>query len=341
MSAKPIVLVTGANGYIAGPTIEGFLKAGYAVRGTVRSKSSADSLVKALSSYGDDLEIVQVPDILIPGAFDSAVKGVHAIAHLAAGVSLSFTDPDPVLEVAIRGTEGVLESALNEPSVKTVVLMSSIAAITAINQEMPYRFTEADWNDAALAAVKKLGKESSGGLIYTASKVAGERAFWKFRDERKPSFTMTALNPTFVMGPQPGLESISKIGSTTGFIWQVFSGQEIPKPFTPDPSYVDVRDIARVAVFSVDHPEKTNGERFLLTSGIVPPQAAADILRKEYPERQDIIKVGQPGEGYYPGYGYPEERVLDASKAIKLTGQDFYPVEQTIIDAAKSLEKFL
>lgn len=122
--------------------------------------------------------------------------GVHAIAHLAAGVSLSFTDPDPVLEVAIRGTEGVLESALNEPSVKTVVLMSSIAAITAINQEMPYRFTEADWNDAALAAVKKLGKESSGGLIYTASKVAGERAFWKFRDERKPSFTMTALNPT-------------------------------------------------------------------------------------------------------------------------------------------------
>jgi nucleoside-diphosphate-sugar epimerase len=75
MSNKPIVLVTGANGYIAGPTIEGFLKAGYAVRGTVRSKSSADSLVKALSSYSDDLEIVQVPDILAPGAFDSAVRG--------------------------------------------------------------------------------------------------------------------------------------------------------------------------------------------------------------------------------------------------------------------------
>lgn len=75
MSSKPIVLVTGANGYIAGPVIEAFLKAGYAVRGTVRSKSSADPLVRALSAYEQDLEIVEVPDIVASGAFDSAVKG--------------------------------------------------------------------------------------------------------------------------------------------------------------------------------------------------------------------------------------------------------------------------
>lgn len=143
------------------------------------------------------------------------------------------------------------------------------------------------------------------------------------------------------MGPQPGLESISKIGGTTAFIWQILSGQEIPKPLTPNPGYVDVRDIARVAVFSVDHPDKANGERFLLASGLVPPQAAADVLRKSYPERQDIIKAGTPGQGYFPGYKFPEERVLDASKAVKVTGQDFYSVEQTITDTAKSLEKFL
>lgn len=143
------------------------------------------------------------------------------------------------------------------------------------------------------------------------------------------------------MGPQPALDSISKIGGTTAFIWQVFSGQEIPQPLSPYPSYVDVRDVARVAVFSVDHPDKVNGERFLLTAGIVPPQAAADVLRKAYPDRRDIIKVGKPGEGYYPGYAFPEDSVLDASKTKKLTGQDFYPVEQSIIDTAKSLEKFL
>jgi nucleoside-diphosphate-sugar epimerase len=111
-------------------------------------------------------------------------------------VSLSFTDPDPVLDVAIKGTQSVLESALTEPSIKSVVLMSSIAAITGSAIPPSNRVTEADWNDAALDAVKKLGKESPGPLIYVASKVASERAFWKFRDEKKPSFTMAALNPT-------------------------------------------------------------------------------------------------------------------------------------------------
>ncbi|KAF4420548.1 hypothetical protein F53441_14381, partial [Fusarium austroafricanum] len=118
-------------------------------------------------------------------------------------------------------------------------------------------------------------------------------------------------------------------------------GQEIPKPLSPNPGYADVRDVARVAVFSVNHPEKSNRERFLLTSGLVPPQAAADILRKEYPKRQDIIKIGKPGEGYLSGYAFPQDRVLDTSKTVKVTGHEFIPVERSIIDTTKSLESFL
>lgn len=75
MTGKRVILVTGANGYIAGPVIEAFLKAGYAVRGTVRSKASANALIEALSQYKNDIEIVEVPDIVAPGAFDDAVKG--------------------------------------------------------------------------------------------------------------------------------------------------------------------------------------------------------------------------------------------------------------------------
>jgi nucleoside-diphosphate-sugar epimerase len=340
MASKRIVLVTGANGYIAGPVIEAFLKAGYAVRGTVRSKASANALVEALSQYKEDIEIVEVPDIVAPGAFDDAVKGVHGIAHLATPVSLNFTDPEPVLKTAIGGTQSILESALKETSIKSFVLMSSVAAVTG-NKEGPYRFTEADWNDDSPALVKKLGKNSPGPLIYAASKAAAERAFWDFRTEKKPAFTMTAINPTFVMGPPVALDSIDKIGDTNSFIWTVFSGQDFPAALKPEPSYVDVRDIGRVAVFGVDHGDKVDGERFLLTKGVVPPQAAADILREAYPDRRDIIKEGTPGEGYLPGYAYPEYKIIDGSKAVKVTGQDYYSVEQTIIDTAKFLEKFL
>ena len=82
MAEKPIVLVTGANGYIAGQTIAAFLAAGYAVRGTVRSRSSAKAHVEALAQYGDALEIVEVPDIIAPGAFDVAVKGNAPYMHI-------------------------------------------------------------------------------------------------------------------------------------------------------------------------------------------------------------------------------------------------------------------
>ncbi len=75
MSSNSTVLVTGANGYIAARTVEAFLKAGHSVRGSVRSKASAKGLLAALPEYASRLEIVEVPDITAPGAFDEAVKG--------------------------------------------------------------------------------------------------------------------------------------------------------------------------------------------------------------------------------------------------------------------------
>jgi nucleoside-diphosphate-sugar epimerase len=107
---------------------------------------------------------------------------------------LSFTDPEPVLKGAIEGTLRALEAGHKEPSVKSFVLMSSIGAILS-TKEGPYTFTEANWNDEAGAVVSKLGKDAPSALIYFASKVAAERAMWSFRDEKKPSFTLTSVNP--------------------------------------------------------------------------------------------------------------------------------------------------
>ena len=75
MAGKGLVLVTGANGYIAARTIEAFLQAGYSVRGTARSAATTKGLRDALAPYADRLEIVEVPDIAAAGAFDEAVKG--------------------------------------------------------------------------------------------------------------------------------------------------------------------------------------------------------------------------------------------------------------------------
>jgi len=75
-NSKPLVLITGVNGYIASVTAKFFLDSGhYRVRGTVRSLESAGQ--KMLKPYAEkgEFEVVEVPNITVDGAFDEAVKG--------------------------------------------------------------------------------------------------------------------------------------------------------------------------------------------------------------------------------------------------------------------------
>jgi nucleoside-diphosphate-sugar epimerase len=124
---------------------------------------------------------------------------VTAIAHLAAPVSLGFKDPAPILHAAVNGTKTILKSALAHagPQLKTIVLMSSIASVKSLHPA-PYTFTEKDWNDFAENMCEAKGTETPGPVIYSASKVAGEKAFWEFQREESPSFTMTSVNPVYV-----------------------------------------------------------------------------------------------------------------------------------------------
>ncbi|KAK4035216.1 hypothetical protein C8A01DRAFT_18094 [Parachaetomium inaequale] len=340
MAHKGLVLVTGANGYIAASTVEAFLKAGYSVRGTVRKLSSTDKIKEALSEYADQLEFAEVPDITVPGAFDEAVKGVDAVAHLASPVSFDFTDPEPVLKSAINGTVRALESAQKEPKIKNFVLMSSIVAVLQQREE-DYTYTEKDWNTFAEDVVAKEGKATPGPIIYFASKVAAEKAMWKFRDEHKPTFTLTSINPAFVAGPPlvtPG--SADEISMSNRLIPDVFAGKPLDQAGIPGAynGYVDIRDVARLVVFGVEHPEKANKERFIAASYYAPAQAVADILREEFPERAEIIEKGTPGEGYFSDYRYLPKMVYDGTKAVRATGQDYIPWRQTVLDTVEKVK---
>ena len=58
-----MVLVTGANGYIAMWIIHTLLEKGYAVRGAVRSVEKGERLKEQFSSWGTKCEWVVVEDI--------------------------------------------------------------------------------------------------------------------------------------------------------------------------------------------------------------------------------------------------------------------------------------
>lgn len=76
--------MTGASGFIAAHVIRQLLEAGYKVRGTVRSQSSADKVKKAHEKYATGLSFAFVEDISVPGAFDEAVKGVDGVCPISA-----------------------------------------------------------------------------------------------------------------------------------------------------------------------------------------------------------------------------------------------------------------
>ena len=56
------------------------LNNGYIVRGSTRSKHSADALVKGVyAGFRDRVEFVEVRDITAEGAFDEAVRGEQCL----------------------------------------------------------------------------------------------------------------------------------------------------------------------------------------------------------------------------------------------------------------------
>ncbi|KAF9874311.1 nad dependent epimerase [Colletotrichum karsti] len=341
MSGRGLVLITGLNGFIAGRTTEALLQAGHSVRGTVRSKASAQATVEALAQYGDRLEVIEVPDIAVAGAFDKAVEGVGGIIHLAQPVTFNFPDPGAVLELVRGATRGILESASKVSTIKSVVLLSSIVAVVS-QKEGPYIFTEEDWNEGAIEAAAHLGEKAPGLLIYQASKTAGERAFWKFRDEKKPSFAMAAVNPVLVSGPPlTAPESADKIPGSLKYIWSIMSGGALsgPSGVVNFAWFVDVRDVAKLVAYIVDHADEADGQRYISSTAWGPSQAAADILRPAYPDLP--IQEGRPGEGYLPGFKTPGERDIDGSKALRAVGQEFVPYDKSVLDTAEVFKTLL
>jgi nucleoside-diphosphate-sugar epimerase len=112
--------------------------------------------------------------------------GVHAIIHTASPIDTSLTTLEDFMVPAIGGATGILESALKHagPQLQSVVVTSSIAAVSNMAKPADHSFTDADWNDFAEKAVKTMPNPPVG-LFYAASKNAAEKAVWEWRDRNQ------------------------------------------------------------------------------------------------------------------------------------------------------------
>ena len=163
-----------------------------------------------------------------------------------------------------------------------------------------------------------------------------ERAAWKFVEEEKPNFTLSAINPPLVLGPVVNyLNSLDAVNTSNQRIRNLITGQnknEISDTGTY--IWVDVRDLALAHVKAIEVPEAA-GKRFFVTAGYFSNKEIAEIIRKNFPEFEKEL----PGKDVKGG-DYPEGGIYkyDNSQAVEVLGLKFKSLEESIVDTVKSLK---
>lgn len=339
VTEKPVV-VTGASGFIAAHLTRELLERGYRVRGTVRGGADKYPFLTELPGARERLELVSA-DLNAEGAFDEAVRGAEIVMHTASPYALDVKDPQrDLVDPAVKGTTGVLESCRKAGTVKRVVLTSSMAAITD-EPDSDHVYTEADWND----------RSSLDRNPYYYSKTLAERAGWSFLEEKKPSFDLVVINPFLVIGP-----SLTKAVNPSNQVFVDILGGTYPGIMSVAWGFVDVRDVAHAHVLAMETPG-ANG-RNLCANTTLGMREVVELLRKHgYGEgyklpRLDLacklgdfaIKLGsyfQPkGIGSYLRTHIGKVPRFDHGKIARELGLEFRPIEQTIVETLADLERW-
>jgi len=332
--------VSGAGGFIASWIVDGLLARGHRVRGTVRNAAKGAPHLQQLAGADDRLALCSA-DLLREGSFDSAVAGCDAVVHTASPYRLHVKDPQAdLVEPAVKGTLNVLEACAKAPSIRRVVLTSSMAAVTD-EPENGKVLTEADWNT----------KSTLERNPYYYSKTLAERAAWDFVAERKPQFDLVVINPFFVMGPSltPELNSTNKVFA------DILKGS-YPGILSLSWGMVDVRDVAESHIRALEL-QAANG-RYLCAHDVVPMRTLAGWMREfGYEENYKIPSLSldnaigdvvarlgsyaQPkGVGEYLRTHLGRTPCYDTAKLRQELGIGFRPVKQSVRETLADLEEW-
>lgn len=132
--SQSLVFITGSTGFIGSHVVIQTLEAGYKVRLSVRKESQIEGLKKLFSKHIGNVDFVVVPDLSISSAFDSALKDVDYVLHIASPMPGKGEDfKKEYLQPAVQGTTSVLNAAKKFSTIKRVVIVSSILALVQLD----------------------------------------------------------------------------------------------------------------------------------------------------------------------------------------------------------------
>ncbi|KAI9329604.1 NAD-dependent epimerase/dehydratase [Obelidium mucronatum] len=335
------IVVTGGNGFIASHVIQQLLESpqNYKVTATVRSISAKGSAITAFPGAAERLTLKEA-DLNNPESFDF-LSGHDVVLHLASPFALTVKDNQKdLVDPAVNGTLAVLNAAKKAGSVKTVIVTSSLAAVTEkphvgriLDETVWNQDSTVDWNP------------------YYYSKVAAERAAWDFMAENKDTvgFKLITILPVFVIGPA----HTSSINESVQTVMNIIKGG-FPVRVNLWWPYVDVRDVAAAHILAFEKDVESG--RYIATGDrTINMSEACDIIKERHPEFSNIpsmtapnilpwlLSFAQPtGTGSYLRSNLSNESGYEVSnqKIKTALGITFRPVEESIEDTVQDLIKW-
>lgn len=294
-SNNDLILLTGSSGQIGFRTLRYALEKGYHVRAAVRSEAKAEivrsnPVLSKIADLDSKLDFVIVPDIVAPGAFDEAVKGVRFVVHIASPLpGTTGTDDHEVgyIRPAVQGTIGLFESAKKESSVERVVVTSSAVALIPIGvltgqAPTDYAFTAEDRADEIPPPYPM------EVVAYVASKIASLRRGEAWMKEQKPDFDVVWINPSYVGGRDDLATKVEDFNQGTNrYFLGAVVGEKMASAMPPAVKmYVHVDDVAKAHIESLDKEKVEGNQAFMLSSDGKGPgfNEQKEVVAKDFPE---------------------------------------------------------
>ena len=326
------VLVTGGSGYIAGFLIKQLLEQGWRVHTTVRNPAREAALRPLLGGDADALRFFTA-DLMHDDGWATAMAGCSHVAHVASPFSTNAPRHEDDLIVPAR--EGVLRALrfAGAAGVTRFVQTSSVAAIAYGHGRGVHRFTEADWTDVNGPDV----------YAYVKSKTLAERAARDWIAGQGGAMEFVSVNPAAVLGPVWS----DDFSVSIEVVRQLLGGL---LPGCPDLGFgiVDVRDVADLHVRALTAPGIA-GERFIASGPFMKLIDVARVLKAQMPADARkvptrtlpdwLVRVSalfNPMIRQITGE-LGNVRDADAGHALTVLGWQTRPVEQSIVDCARSL----
>lgn len=330
------VLVTGGSGYLASWIIKMLLEEGINVNATVRDPSNipkVEHLKNLAKASADKLKLFKA-DLMDNGSFNEPMQDCELVIHTASPFFLTgIKNPEAeLIRPAIEGTRNVLETAKRNPTVKRIVLTSSVAAIYGdcadIESAEGKKFTEKEWNVTSSAEHQP----------YAYSKTMAEKEAWAIAKEQD-QWDLLTINPGWILGP-----SVSKRTDSTSISTMIEFGNGKYKTGVPElwNGIVDVRDVAAAHIKAGFRSEASG--RHIIVSKEATLLDIAGILRNHFGDDYPFPRKEAPKILFWliaPRFDRTRKYVsknvgiriqFDNSYSKTDLDMSYMPIEQTITD---------